>query len=85
MALWQQVLGPLVDSLRYATLTSYAWEEPRLLLLIVAIPLLFVARWLLAYRQRSRLDVAFVKGQVRRDWSAVLRFIPDIVLGLSLK
>ncbi|WP_022826050.1 vWA domain-containing protein [Hymenobacter norwichensis] len=84
MQLWQQVLGPLVDSLRYATLASYAWEKPRLLLLIACIPLLFGVRWLLAYRRRSKLGVAFVQGDVRRDWSAVLRFIPDLVLGLSL-
>ena len=84
MQLWQQFLGPLVDSLRYATLTSYAWEKPRLLFLIAGIPLLFGVRWLLAYRRRSKLGVAFVQGGIRRDWSAVLRFIPDIVLGLSL-
>jgi Ca-activated chloride channel family protein len=84
MQLWQQVLGPLVDSLRYATLASYAWEKPRLLLLIAGIPLLFGVRWLLAYRRRSKLGVAFVQGDVRRDWSAVLRFLPDLVLGLSL-
>lgn len=84
MQLWQQVLAPLVDSLRYATLASYAWEKPRLLLLIVGIPLLFGVRWLLAYRRRSKLGVAFVQGGIRRDWSAVLRFIPDVVLGLSL-
>jgi Ca-activated chloride channel family protein len=84
MQLWQQFLGSLVDSLRYATLASYAWEKPRLLLLIAGIPLLFGVRWLLAYRRRSKLGVAFVQGDIRRDWSAVLRFIPDIILALSL-
>ena len=84
MQLWQQFIGSLVDSLRYATLASYAWEKPRLLFLIAGIPLLFAGRWLLAYRRRSRFGVAFVQGEVRRDWSAVLRFIPDVVLGLSL-
>ncbi|QNH63567.1 vWA domain-containing protein [Hymenobacter sediminicola] len=82
--LWQQVFGPLVDSLRYATLASYAWEKPRLLLLIAGIPLLFLGRWLLVYRRRSKLGVAFVQGEVRRDWSAWLRFLPDLVLALSL-
>ena len=54
------------------------------LFLIAGIPLLFGVRWLLAYRRRSKLGVAFVQGDIRRDWSAVLRFLPDIVLGLSL-
>ncbi|OUJ74142.1 VWA domain-containing protein [Hymenobacter crusticola] len=82
--LWQHFLGPLVDSLRYATLASYSWQEPRLLLLVPLLPLLFLARWALNHRRRARLGVAFVAGQVRRDWSALLRFIPDVVLFLSL-
>ncbi|GAA4012272.1 VWA domain-containing protein [Hymenobacter fastidiosus] len=82
--LWQRLLAPLLDGLRYATLTSYTWEQPRLLLLIPLIPLLFVGRWALAHRHRARMGVAFVTGQVRRDWTALLRFVPDLVLGLSL-
>lgn len=75
---------PVLDSLRYATLTSYTWQQPRLLLLVPLLPVLFVGRWALAYRRRPRLGVAFVSGQIRRDWSALLRFVPDAVLGLSL-
>jgi Ca-activated chloride channel family protein len=82
--LWQRLLAPLLDGLRYATLTSYSWEQPRLLLLIPLIPLLFVLRWILVRRRRALLGVAFVAGQVRRDWTALLRFLPDLVLGLSL-
>ncbi|MCC2546701.1 VWA domain-containing protein [Hymenobacter sp. BT175] len=82
--LWLRFLAPLVEGLRYATLTSYSWEHPRLLLLIPLIPLLFGLRWLLASRRRVRLGVAFVPGQVRRDWTALLRFVPNLVLGLSL-
>ena len=82
--LWQRLLAPVLDGLRYATLTSYTWAQPRLLLLIPLIPLLFGLRWLLARRRRSHLGVAFVAGQVRRDWTAALRFVPDLVLALSL-
>ncbi|PJJ61130.1 vWA domain-containing protein [Hymenobacter chitinivorans] len=82
--LWQRFLAPVVDGLRYATLTSYTWQQPRLLLLIFLIPVLFLGRWLLVHRRRPRLGVAFVAGELRRDYSAALRFVPDIVLGLSL-
>jgi Ca-activated chloride channel family protein len=82
--LWQQLFAPILDSVRYATLASYTWAEPRLLLLLPFVPLLFVARWVLAHRRRSRLGVAFVRGQVPRDWSTLLRFLPDVVLALSL-
>ncbi|UOQ71703.1 VWA domain-containing protein [Hymenobacter cellulosilyticus] len=54
------------------------------MLLILLIPVLFLVRWLLVHRRRPRLGVAFVAGQLRRDYSASLRFLPDIVLGLSL-
>ncbi|HEX8504612.1 MAG TPA: VWA domain-containing protein [Hymenobacter sp.] len=69
--------------LRYTTLAGYQWGQPRLLLLIAAVPLLFVLRWLLA-RRRARVAVAFGPGPVGRDWAAALRFLPDVVLGLSL-
>ncbi len=39
---------------------------------------------LLARRRRSKLGVAFVPGRLPRDWSAGLRFLPDVVLALSL-
>ncbi|QDA62601.1 VWA domain-containing protein [Hymenobacter jejuensis] len=77
-------MAPLLDGLRYATLASYTWAQPRLLLLLPVIPLLFLGRWLLVHRRRPRLDVAFVAGQLRRDWTAGLRFLPDLVLGLSM-
>lgn len=69
--------------LRYATLAGYQWQEPRLLLLIVAVPLLFVLRWMLAGR-RAKIGVAFGPEPGRRDWVAALRFLPDVVLGLAL-
>lgn len=81
---WPDVLTSLLDSVRYATLASYSWEQPRLLLLLPLVPLLFVLRWVLAQRRRARLGVAFVAGQVPRDWSTVLRFLPDVVLAFSL-
>ncbi|WP_400190277.1 VWA domain-containing protein [Hymenobacter sp. B81] len=81
--LWHSFLAPLLDGLRYSTLAGYAWAHPRLLLLLPVVPLLFLLRELLAQR-RPRLEVAFVHGQVRGHWSAGLRFVPDLVLALSL-
>ncbi|MBF9220974.1 VWA domain-containing protein [Hymenobacter ruricola] len=69
--------------LRYATLASYQWQQPRLLLLLAAVPLLFGLRRVLA-RRRPRVGVAFGPGAGPRDWSAALRFLPDVVLGLAL-
>jgi Ca-activated chloride channel homolog len=81
---WPTALTYLLDSVRYSTLASYSWEQPRLLLLVPLVPLLFVLRWVLARRHRSQLGVAFVAGQLPRDWSTLLRFLPDVLLALSL-
>ena len=72
-----------LNFLRYATLAGYQWQQPRLLLLIAAVPLLFVLRRVVA-RRRPRVAVAFGPGPVRFEWTAALRFLPDVVLGLSL-
>lgn len=74
----------LFDALRYATLAGYAWQAPRLLLLVPLVPLLFGLRALLARGRRARLTVAHRPGPRRRDYLAGLRFLPDGVLGLSL-
>ena len=76
-------MNEFFNLLRYTTLAGYQWEQPRLLLLIAAVPLLFGLRWLLA-RRRPRVAVAFGPGAVGRDWVAALRFLPDVVLGLGL-
>jgi Ca-activated chloride channel family protein len=76
-------LTDFLDLLRYATLASYQWQQPRLLLLIGVVPLLFGLRRLLL-RRRPRVAVAFGPGPTRRDWLAALRFLPDLVLGLSM-
>ena len=76
-------LNDFFNLLRYTTLAGYQWQQPRLLLLIGAVPLLFGLRWLLAAR-RAQVAVAFGPGPLQRDWMAALRFLPDVVLGLAL-
>jgi len=66
----------------YATLAGYEWQHPRLLLLLVLVPLLPLLRGLLARRRRQVL-VAFGPGGMRPDWRAGLRFVPTIILALS--
>ena len=69
--------------LRYTTLASYQWQQPRLLLLVAVVPLLFGLRRVLA-RRRPAVAVAYGPGPGRREWTAALRFVPDAVLALSL-
>ena len=76
-------MNDFFNLLRYTTLAGYEWQQPRLLLLIAMVPLLFVLRRLLA-RRRPQIAVAFGTAPIGRDWMAALRFVPDVVLGLAL-
>ena len=68
----------------YATLAGYEWQHPRLLLLLALVPLLPLLRALLAGGRRRQVVVAFGPGGLRPDWRAGLRFLPTLVLSLSL-
>ena len=76
-------MNDFFNLLRYTTLAGYQWQQPRLLLLLAAVPLLFGLRWLLA-RRRPQVAVALAPGSDARDWMAALRFGPDVVLALAL-
>lgn len=66
------------------TLTSFTWEQSFFLYLIIAIPLLFLARWLWRYRFNQKLPVALVKKEIKSSPITLVRFIPDMLLMLSM-
>jgi len=65
-------------------LRSYTWEDRLFLYLIFAVPLLFILRWLTRYYFNQKLPVALVKSDLKSSPLNLLRFIPEIVLSLSL-
>ncbi len=73
------------EFLRYATLAGYQWQHPGLLLLIGAVPLLFLLRRGLAHRWRAPVIVTLAPGAAPGTGAvALLRFVPDAVLALAL-
>jgi Ca-activated chloride channel family protein len=66
------------------TLSSFTWEQPIFLYLIAAVPLLFLARWLWRYQFNQKLPVALVKKEIKSSPITLVRFIPDILLMLSM-
>ena len=66
------------------TISSFTWVQPIFLYLIVAVPLLFLARWLWRYRFNQKLPVALVKKEIKSSPITLVRFIPDILLMLSM-
>jgi len=65
-------------------LRGYTWEDRLFLYLIFAVPLLFILRWLTRYYFNQKLPVALVKSDLKSSPLNLLRFIPEIVLSLSL-
>ena len=63
----------------WSTLQDFQWEYPDFLYGLALVPLLFVLRWLLAYRFRPKLEVATFDARLRWQPSSLLRFLPDAV------
>ncbi len=66
------------------TLTSFQWEYPLLLYLILLIPLIFILRMLASWRKRQRLEVALFSTKDGWDPNSLLRFIPPTLLFLAM-
>jgi len=67
-----------------ATLSAFDWEQRLYLLLILAIPLLFLIRWLIVRKIGQKLPLALPKTQIKWTPSVLLRHIPNILLGLTI-
>jgi len=63
---------------RLSTFQSYEWADPVFLYFIPLIPFLFLLRWLVHFRIRRKLEIAFFKGSINWHWSSLLRYIPDL-------
>lgn len=62
------------------TLQSYAWENPQWLYGILAIPLLFIIRWVWRYRFNQKLPVAVSTKDLRSSALNLLRLVPELIL-----
>jgi len=69
---------------RFSTFQSFEWVDPVFLYFIPVIPFLFLLRWLVHFRIRSKLEIAFFKGSINWHWSSLLRYIPDLYFFLFL-
>lgn len=67
-----------------ATLSSFDWEQRLFLVLIAAIPLVFIIKWLVTNRVGQKLPLALPKNQIKWTPSVLLRHVPSILLGLAM-
>ncbi len=62
-----------------STFQNFTWEYRFFLVLLLAIPLVFILRWLLAIRQKQKLTIALPENRIKSDIISLLRYIPDVL------
>lgn len=73
-----------LDWFSFSTLRSFTWEHPEFLFLLILVPFLFVARWLLRYYFNQKLPVAVSQKDLRTSPLNLIRLLPEILLMLVL-
>jgi Ca-activated chloride channel homolog len=67
-----------------STLSAHEWVNKPLLYVALAMPLIFLLLWLIRQRRNQKLPVAVVKRDLRNSSLSVLRFVPDVLLMLTM-
>jgi Ca-activated chloride channel family protein len=67
-----------------STLRSFTWENSWMLWLLLAVPVVFLVRWLIRQNTNQKLSVAVTRQDLHASPLALLRLIPDILMFLTL-
>src|SRR6187402_301783 len=67
-----------------STLRSFTWENSWILWLLLAVPVVFVARWFIRQNTNQKLSVAVTRQDLHASPLALLRLIPDGLMFLTL-
>lgn len=67
-----------------STLKAFSWEYPIFFYLLLAVPLLFVVRWLLRYYFNQKLPVAVSQKDLTTSPLNLIRLLPELLLMLAL-
>jgi Ca-activated chloride channel family protein len=70
--------------LSFSTLNAFTWENEVFLYGLIAIPLLFLFRWLWRYKFNQKLPVAVTQKDLRVSPITLIRLIPELILMLVL-
>ncbi len=63
-----------------STFQNYTWEYRFFLIFLLAVPVIFLLRWLLSMRIKQKLTIALPENKIKSDLMSILRFIPDILI-----
>ncbi len=66
------------------TLQGFTWENKVFIYLILAVPVLFIARWVVRHYFNQKLPVALIKSDLKSSPLNWIRIFPEILLALVL-
>jgi Ca-activated chloride channel homolog len=67
-----------------STLGGLTWERPMFLYLLIAVPFLFILRWLVRYYFNQKLPVAVSQKDLKTSPLNLIRLIPELLLLAAL-
>ncbi|MEO5599476.1 MAG: VWA domain-containing protein [Cyclobacteriaceae bacterium] len=73
-----------LDWFTLSSLRSFSWENSLFLWAIVAVPLVFIVRWLTRYYYSQKLPVAVSAKDLKNSAANLIRLLPEILLMLVM-
>jgi len=67
-----------------STLQGFTWENKVFIYLILAVPVLFIARWMIRHYFNQKLPVALIKSDLKSSPLNWIRIFPEVLLALVL-
>jgi Ca-activated chloride channel homolog len=71
------------DWLTPSTLKSFSWEKPEFLYLLLAVPIVFIIRWVLRLYFNQKLPVAVSQKDLHTSPLNLVRMIPELLLMIA--
>ena len=66
------------------TLRGFTWDQPVFFWLLALIPLVFIIKYLISTFSKQRLLIALPEKDLRWSPVSLLRYIPDLLMGLAI-
>lgn len=67
-----------------STLTGFSWEHPEFLYFLLAVPLIFIARWVLRFYFNQKLAVAVSQRDLSTSPLNLVRMIPEFLMMIAM-
>lgn len=73
-----------LDWFSLSTVRNFSWEHPEFLYAILAVPLVFLARWLLRFYFNQKLPVAVSRKDLHTSPLNFVRLLPELLIMITL-